>query len=615
MRAAMGVIKDRHGTYYAQQKVPERLQQAVAVVLGNGKTRRAYLKKSLGTKDLKTANRVVKLVQIEFDRVLQEAESLVHNADKPLVPRTTLTDAEITRIAEYIFAKGLALDERMRFGGREEWQLLDDQARREAQAEGRELAGSPAYALEDLPTYGTPTGWLEHERSSTAEDLSTMQDALARGDISPIADEVEIALAEMGFSLDSATAAYRKLGTAVLQRYVEMLQALEDRNAGKPVVTPKAALAVASPAPTGGTLKEALEGWDKERARPEGTVSEYTRAVEMFIQLHGNLPIADIKRSHAREFREAVQMVPRHRQGTLLKASLPELVEWARRHPEAPKVSPGSVNKQLGAVQAIARWGAFNGLVPEDDPWRDPFEKMRVEEDESEREPLATKELQQLFDTALFTAHEIPEGARGEAGVWLPLLALYTGCRQAELAGLRVADVTPDATPLLSIASKRTAGRRLKTKVSARVIPIHPQLVMLGFLDYVAARRREAGDDAWLFPLVAPGQAGGVKAWSKWFGRFLRTKAKVHDVNKVFHSLRHAFKDALRVTTSDEELRDSLLGQSSGKRTVGRTYGAKQMLERWGVERLNEAVSKVTYRGLDLSRVQPLAKTITRGDK
>jgi hypothetical protein len=40
-------------------------------------------------------------------------------------------------------------------------------------------------------------------------------------------------------------------------------------------------------------------------------------------------------------------------------------------------------------------------------------------------------------------------------------------------------------------------------------------------LDYVQDARRTHGDDAWLFPLIAPG-TGGVKAWSKWFGRYLR---------------------------------------------------------------------------------------------
>jgi len=82
-------------------------------------------------------------------------------------------------------------------------------------------------------------------------------------------------------------------------------------------------------------------------------------------------------------------MVPRMRKGKLLKAALPELVAWARQNPDAQRVSSGTVNKQLGAVQAIARWGYHNGIVPDDTPWPDPFENMRVEEEQSERAPFA----------------------------------------------------------------------------------------------------------------------------------------------------------------------------------------------------------------------------------
>ena len=35
MRRLMGAIQDRHGTHYAQQRVPERLQEGVARVLGS----------------------------------------------------------------------------------------------------------------------------------------------------------------------------------------------------------------------------------------------------------------------------------------------------------------------------------------------------------------------------------------------------------------------------------------------------------------------------------------------------------------------------------------------------------------------------------------------------
>jgi seryl-tRNA(Sec) selenium transferase len=58
MRALMGLIKDRHGTYYARHKVPERLQEAVARILDNGKARQVWLKKSLGTKRIAGALRV-----------------------------------------------------------------------------------------------------------------------------------------------------------------------------------------------------------------------------------------------------------------------------------------------------------------------------------------------------------------------------------------------------------------------------------------------------------------------------------------------------------------------------------------------------------------------------
>jgi len=63
-------------------------------------------------------------------------------------------------------------------------------------------------------------------------------------------------------------------------------------------------------------------------------LAEYERATRLFSELHGELPIAQIKRSHARSFREALQDMPRHRSAALLHMPLPELAEWGRKHPE-----------------------------------------------------------------------------------------------------------------------------------------------------------------------------------------------------------------------------------------------------------------------------------------
>jgi hypothetical protein len=96
MRAMMGLIKDRHGTYYAQRRVPDRLQEAVARVLNSEKPKQVFLKKSLGTKVLKAANVAATHVLADFDRTLASAEALLK--ERPSV--SLITDAQIRRMAE-----------------------------------------------------------------------------------------------------------------------------------------------------------------------------------------------------------------------------------------------------------------------------------------------------------------------------------------------------------------------------------------------------------------------------------------------------------------------------------------------------------------------------------
>jgi hypothetical protein len=113
MRAMMGLIKDRHGTYYAQRRVPDRLQEAVARVLNSEKPKQVFLKKSLGTKVLKTANVAATHVLADFDRTLASAEALLK--ERPSV--SLITDAQIRRMAESYYASVLHGDEEERQEG------------------------------------------------------------------------------------------------------------------------------------------------------------------------------------------------------------------------------------------------------------------------------------------------------------------------------------------------------------------------------------------------------------------------------------------------------------------------------------------------------------------
>jgi hypothetical protein len=100
----MGLTKDRNGTWLVRKMVPKRLREAVARVLNNDKQSQMWLQRSTGTKHKAEAAR---LAPAMFSEILQRAEGLL--AERPL--RTTLTEAEISRIAEFHYADMLAADD------------------------------------------------------------------------------------------------------------------------------------------------------------------------------------------------------------------------------------------------------------------------------------------------------------------------------------------------------------------------------------------------------------------------------------------------------------------------------------------------------------------------
>jgi integrase len=136
------------------------------------------------------------------------------------------------------------------------------------------------------------------------------------------------------------------------------------------------------------------------------------------------------------------------------------------------------------------------------------------------------------------------------------------------------------------------AGKRLKTKQSARAIPVHSQLIELGFITFVASGAKARGERAWLFPQVAPGTTG-ARAYSKWFGRYIGAQG-VTDTAKVFHSFRHNFTDALRIAGVADDVARALVGHTQGG--VHGRYGAKEMAPRYR-HRLAEAIAGVAYTG------------------
>jgi len=155
--------------------------------------------------------------------------------------------------------------------------------------------------------------------------------------------------------------------------------------------------------------------------------------------------------------------------------------------------------------------------------------------------------------------------ARQSRRYWIPLIGLYTGMRLAEISQLQTADfVTIEGVACIDVAPGRTEEElgittRIKTVASLRAIPIHPRLVELGLLDYVADRR-DAGK-AWLWEGLLWRDKEG---FGKYPGRDFHEHAVAVGVHvhrrKVFHSFRSTIHQALVRIPMEGHLIDQFLG-------------------------------------------------------
>jgi hypothetical protein len=446
----------------------------------------------------------------------------------------------------------------------------------------------------------------EKRRGTIEFVLPAYRDNLARGDTSFEEFEVEDFLETHGLKLDRNSASYRRLCYEFLKASVKACEAILRRFDGEIVETPPAPTApfisrLSEPASGGPHLTEMFERWVEERKPPKKTELDFTTAIRRFTELHGNLTVAEIAKTHVRAYKEALSQLPRNCSAELRKMTLPEVLQHLKAHPALPgtTLAPSTINKAISALQTVLHWVEHQGYLDGHPNWSNPAANMKMHnpaEQEDNRLPYDPADLKLIFGSRVFCDGERPLAGGGEAAKWLPLIALLSGAREEEIGQALITDVKEeDGIAYLDINTlDRRAGKRVKNKSSRRKLPLHPELLRCGLLEYVEERRR-AGDER-LFPDLRPAVTGQVTGnWSKWWGRYTDGLG-ITDPRKVFHSFRHGFKDACRAARIEEELHDALTGHTSA--SVGRRYGGGVPLEV-----LAEAVAKVSYKGLDLSNL------------
>lgn len=200
------------------------------------------------------------------------------------------------------------------------------------------------------------------------------------------------------------------------------------------------------------------------------------------------------------------------------------------------------------------------------------------------RNPFDNSELHKIFNPKTYPS---PKMRNNQAKFWVPIIALYHGCRLNEICQLDVTDiVSKKGIPCISIHGN-DKDKSVKNKTSERIIPIHPQIIELGFLRYVEFQRKNKAKK--LFSELTQIERGRYSnSVQHWFGRYL-DKIDITGSDKVFHSFRHTFETKAVEVRIPAEYQNALCGWADrgiGQRLYGKTKDIKVMLEE---------LSKISY--------------------
>ncbi len=184
-----------------------------------------------------------------------------------------------------------------------------------------------------------------------------------------------------------------------------------------------------------------------------------------------------------------------------------------------------------------------------------------------------------------------------------------TGARASEVGQLLTADVVEDGgLPCIQI-SDEGEYQKVKTDVSLRTVPIHPDLLALGFLDWVQ-QARDQGQER-LFPAAKADAKNGQGNWiSKAFSRHLAEVGKNWPTAKRgFHSLRKTLIQELQGAGVVSELRAQLVGHELDDEhhvTYSRAFTIREKLE--GLRGVSPGLSVLTY-SISIERLSSMLRT------
>lgn len=527
------LFTNRFGTYYFRMVTPAPLRIALGL--------QREIRRSLKTDSLRLALRRARQYVARYEAVFDKVLNVVNRDDyQP-------TDEDYELFIEQIEQADRAKD----------WGLYS--------SEPTEPTLAAKSVLSD-------EAWCEIEEKQRRSVIAILLTGRSSGTI----PESQLELAEQLY------ASGRNLP---MLHFKKLLPALLERLALQPVSSPRPTPIDPKPLqqPDGPTLYELWKlHWDSQkRLAKDSKKSERTKEDEhghacRLNILSGNKPvnlltIEDFERIYMQVFEI------RRIRGAKIPGpcSAPESI--LIKEGETP-ISAGTIEKisvRLGALHSFAYKKNMTTIHP------DAPERPEINSSPAGRMPpekaFTQSDLRAIFGGYLYTSNELTRSnAVYPYQFWLPLLGLFTGGRLNELCQLDTEDVSKNdidgiwTLSLMDDELDQPLPKSLKNQSSRRILPIHSELIRMGFLDFVGEASRQGREKLFSDGLTYNPKKGWGSNATHFYCRFpspstpaagyffkcgIRSRDSDGETDrKNFHSFRHTFTDMARELGSEAYL-------------------------------------------------------------
>lgn len=421
-----------------------------------------------------------------------------------------------------------------------------------------------------------PHAGLHDDDVETLAGLNALLDARAGADLAKrrraaMLPLVRLEALKLGLAFDPhAEGAQEALG-ACLMAYRKARQEATLRDAGEAIETPP--LPEPQPIakvsfPKARTLRDVYDRWAKSGDKPRSpdSIAVYDRALKQFEAQYKGVALNAITREMGDTYRT-----------------------WLRANCKTPKTA----HDRLTNIKTLLKFAEGTLQWIDKQPWRGLDIKATTT---NKRRPWTNDELNLLFASPLHTAYALPDSRYGgrEAAYWIPLMGIYTGTRLGELCQLRTADVQEVEGIHVLVLTNEGEGQSIKSDAGHRSVPVHSELIRLGFLKYVKAVRAKGSDSLW--PSLPLREGKPSDYFGRWFKEH-RNALGLIDTRPDFHCFRHTVRPLMRKAGHSEGTMDKVTGHKT-MGSIGTTVYDHRTLQE-----VQEAVEAIQYPALKLAVV------------